>query len=225
MVLQSKRENKFLSTERKIPMKNKVTAIRKTTESSIKVIIEKGELKPDYRKKIRTPLPFLNHMIEHIAWRGALNIDIEVELDEFNLVHLVCEDVAMTLGKAVGEFVRVNNPCGYGYGTGIIDEARAEAVISFEDRALLCFNSEIDYAETVEGMPSEELITFLDGFVQGARCTLHIDIEDGENGHHIWEAVYRGLGIALSKALSVDKDREGLTSGVAGKVVYEVKAE
>ncbi len=206
-------------------MKNKITAIRKTTESSIKVVIEKGQLKADYRKHIRTPLPFLNHMIEHIAWRGALNIDIELTLDEFELVHLVCEDVAMTLGKAVGEFVRVNNPSGYGFGTGIIDEAKAEAVISFEDRSLLSFNSEVQYAEEVEGMPSEELITFLDGFVQGARCTLHIDVESGENGHHIWEAVYRAFGIALGIALSVDKDREGLTSGVAGKVVYEVTAE
>ena len=57
-------------------MKNKITVRRKTSETEIKVSINKGELAPDYRKKIRTPLPFLNHMIEHIAWRAALNIDI-----------------------------------------------------------------------------------------------------------------------------------------------------
>ncbi len=206
-------------------MKNKVTAIRKTTESSVKVVIEKGALRPDYRKHIRTPLPFLNHMIEHIAWRAALNIDIELDMPDFQLVHLVTEDVSMTLGKAVGEFVKQNHPSGYGFAFGIIDEAKASAVISFEDRSLLDFSSKINYAEQVEGMPSEELVTFLDGFVQGARCTLHIDIEKGENGHHIWEAVYRAFGIALGAALSVDKDREGLTSGVAGEVVYEVTAE
>ncbi len=131
----------------------------------------------------------------------------------------------MTLGKAVGEFVRLNCPSYTGYATGIIDEAKATAVISFEDRSLLKFDSAITYAEQVEGMPAEELITFLDGFAQGARCTLHIDIEKGENGHHIWEAVYRAFGIALGAALSVDKNREGLTSGVAGEVVYEVTAE
>lgn len=206
-------------------MKNKVTAVRKTTESSVKVTIEKGALKPDYRKYIATPLPFLNHMIEHIAWRGGLNIDISLELTDFQLVHLVTEDVSMTLGKAVGEFVRVNHPSGYGFAVGIIDEAKATAVISFEDRAYLDFTSDIEYDEQVEGMPSEELITFLDGFVQGARCTLHIDIEKGKNGHHIWEAVYRAFGIALGTALSVDPLREGLTSGVAGEVIYEVTAE
>lgn len=206
-------------------MKNKVTAIRKTTESSVKVVIEKGALKADYRKHIKTPLPFLNHMIEHIAWRAALNIDIELDMPDFQLIHLVTEDVSMTLGKAVGEFIKQNHPSGYGFAFGIIDEAKASAVISFEDRALLDFKSAVSYGEQVEGMPSEELVTFLDGFVQGARCTLHIDIEKGENGHHIWEAVYRAFGIALGAALSVDKDREGLTSGVAGEVVYEVIAE
>ncbi|MBQ4146019.1 MAG: hypothetical protein IJD36_05275 [Clostridia bacterium] len=206
-------------------MKNRITVTRKTTESSIKVTIEKGNLSPDYRKKIATPIPFLNHMIEHIAWRAALNIEIEMELSDFQLCHLVTEDVSMTLGKAVGEFVRLNNPSGYGVGVGIIDEAKSEAVISFEDRAYLDFTSAVDYCEEVEGMPAEELVTFLDGFVQGARCTLHLDIEKGENGHHIWEAAYRAFGIALGEALSVDEARAGLTSGVAGKVVYEVTAE
>ena len=203
-------------------MKNKVTAVRRTTESVVSVAIEKGAVAADYRSKIRTPLPFLNHMIEHIVWRSGLNIDINIKMPDFQLIHLVTEDVSMTLGKAVGEFVRVNCPSGYGFAFGIIDEAKASAVISFEDRALLDFNSNIKYGEQVEGMPSEELVTFLDGFVQGARCTLHIDIEKGENGHHIWEAVYRAFGIALGQALTIDANREGLTSGVAGKVEYEI---
>ena len=131
----------------------------------------------------------------------------------------------MTLGKAVGEYVRLNSPSGYGFATGIIDEAAADAIISFEDRSLFVFDNAVKYAESVEGMPSEELLTFLDGFAQGARCTLRVDLKRGENGHHIWEAIYRAVGIALGQALSVDKEREGLTSGVAGKVVYEISAE
>lgn len=206
-------------------MKNRVKVTRKTSESYVRVEIEKGELKADYRKHIRTPLPFLNHMIEHIAWRAGLNIDIELEMPDFSLIHLVCEDVSMTLGRAVGEFVKQNHPSGYGFSVGIIDEAKTTAAISFEDRSLLDFTSAVEYGENVEGMPSEELITFLDGFVQGARCTLHIDIEKGKNGHHIWEAVYRAFGIALGSALSVDPNRIGKTSGVAGEVVYETESE
>ena len=206
-------------------MKNKITATRRTSESSVKVMIEKGTLWSDYRDHIRTPLPFLNHMIEHIVRRSGLNIDIELNLPDFQLIHLVTEDVSMTLGKAVGEFVRLNKPSGYGFGIGIIDEAKTTAVISFEDRALFDFTTDIDYDEMVEGMPSEELLTFLDGFVQGARCTLHIDLEKGENGHHIWESVYRAVGIALGAAINPDTVKGGATSGVAGEVVYEITAE
>lgn len=206
-------------------LKNKITAVRRTSESSVKVMIEKGTLWTDYRSHIRTPLTFLNHMIEHVVWRSGLNIDIELDLPDFQLVHLVTEDVSMTLGKAVGEFVRLNQPSGYGFGIGIIDEAKTTAVISFENRALLDFTSKTEYGEQVEGMPAEELITFLDGFAQGARCTLHIDIEKGENGHHIWESVYRAFGIALGMAIHPDNIKGGTTSGVAGEVFYEIAAE
>ena len=206
-------------------MKNTVTVKRKSSETVITVKINKGELAPDYRKQIKTPLPFLNHMIEHIAWRAGLNISIDMDFDEFELNHLVCEDVGMTFGKAVGEFVRLNTPSGYGTGGGMIDEAYADTAISFEDRSLFNFRTAVEYAETVENMPSEELLTFLDGFAQGARCTLYVDLKCGENGHHIWEAIYRGVGIALGQALSIDPNREGKTSGVAGKVEYEISAE
>lgn len=206
-------------------MKNTITVTRKTTESSIRVTIRKGKLDSDYRTKICTPYPFLNHMIEHIAWRAALNIEIDAKLDQFKLVHLVTEDVSMTLGCAVREYIRENIPEGYGTGIGIIDEAQAVAAVSFEERAHLDFTSDVSYDEFVEGIPAEELITFLEGFAQGARCTLHMDIKKGENGHHIWEAVYRAFGIALGQALSVNPERKGLTSGVAGKVTYEISSD
>lgn len=45
----------------------------------------------------------------------------------------------MTLGKAVGEYININSPSGYGFATGIIDEACADAAISFEDRSQLTF--------------------------------------------------------------------------------------
>lgn len=204
-------------------MDNKITVTRRTTESEIRVTIEKSTLKSDYRKHIKTPIMFLNHMIEHIAWRSLLNIEIDLKLDEFTLIHLICEDVGMTLGKAVGEYVRRNTPTGYGDAIGIIDESKASAAVSFEDRALFDFTSAVDIPDKAEDIPCEELITFLDGFAQGARCTLHVDIEKGANSHHIWEAAFRAVGAALGRALTVDESRKGLTSGVAGKVSYEIE--
>ncbi len=204
-------------------MKNKISVVRETTESKIEVVIEKGAVKPDYREKINTPIPFLNHMIEHIVWRSGVNIEVDIKLDKFDLSHVVCEDIGQTLGVAVLEFVEKNTPVGYGDAIGIIDEAKTQAAISFEGRSYLSFSSAVDIPETTEGMLSEDLQTFLDGVVQGARCTLHVDIEKGENAHHIWESAFRAVGSALGRALSADSGREGQTSGVAGKIKYDIK--
>lgn len=200
---------------------------RKTTESIMSVELDFSPLSADYRKNINTPLVFLNHMIEHIAWRSGINVITDVQLDQFCLTHVICEDLGIALGKAVLEYVERNSEngvVGYGDAYGIIDEARAHSLISFESRTYF----EIDYnginmCDEVEGMYKEDLETFLLGFAQGANCTLQISLEKGENGHHIWEAIFRSVGSMLNNALKLNPERAGKTSGVAGKINWEIE--
>ena len=202
-----------------------IKAVRKTTESVMGIILDFSPLAPNYREKICTPIPFLNHMIEHIAYRAGFNIKTTIELTDFTLTHLITEDLGMALGKAVKEYIdTTDGAAGFGDAVGMIDEARASAAISFESRAYI----DIDYhgnvvPAEVEGVLSEDLETFLEGFVQGAMCTLHIDLYKGHNGHHIWEAIYRALGTALNRATAVSEDRKGKTSGVAGKIEWTIE--
>ncbi|MCH5184894.1 MAG: hypothetical protein J1F64_02085 [Oscillospiraceae bacterium] len=204
-----------------------IKVTRKTTESEMTVELDFSPVKPDYRDMISTSLPFLDHMIEHIVWRSGVNIKTEVKLAKFTLTHLICEDLGIALGKAFAEYVRRNTEKGmHGYGdaTGIIDEAKAQSAISFESRAYF----HIDYhgaqlCEKVEGTDTEDLETFLEGFVQGAQCTLHVDLFRGSNGHHIWEAIFRSFGAALGNAIAPDPSRAGMTSGVAGKIEWTVE--
>lgn len=205
----------------------KVNVIRKTTESEMAVTLDFSPLKPDYRKRITTPYAFLNHMIEHIAYRAGFNIETELKLADYSLVHVVAEDLGITLGKAVREYIeKTDGTYGYGDAIGIIDEAKAECAVSFESRAYIDIDYHgLDIPKETEGMLSEDLETFLEGFVQGAMCTLHIDLYKGHNGHHIWEAIYRSVGSALNSAASVDESRKGKTSGVAGKIEWITETE
>ena len=202
-----------------------IKVTRKTTESEMSVVLDFSPIKPDYRERINTPLPFLNHMIEHIAWRGGFNIEVSCKLAQFTLTHVICEDLGIALGKACAEYIRrTDGAYGFGDAIGIIDEAKAETAISFESRVFIdvdCHGTEL--AKQVEGMDSEDLQTFLDGFAQGAACTLQIDIFRGVNGHHIWEAVFRSLGSALKNVFAVDESRKGMTSGVAGNIEWTVE--
>ncbi len=202
-----------------------IKVTRKTTESEMAVTLDFSPLKPDYREYINTGITFLNHMIEHISWRGGFNVEVSVKLDKFVLTHVIAEDLGIALGKAAREYIlRTDGAQGYSDAVGIIDEAKAQCAISFEDRAYC----DIDYhgndlSEMVEGMYSEDLETFLEGFVQGAMCTLHIDLLKGHNGHHIWEAIYRSFGTALNRAFAVSEERKGRTAGVAGKIEWVVE--
>ena len=199
-----------------------VIAERKTAESEVTVKLDFGPLYADPKKGLKTTLPFLNHMLEHVIWRGEFNLEVSIALKDFALYHLVCEDTGITLGKAVNEYVRLKRDAGlagYGFALATIDEALARAVISFENRACLDFSHPgvIIPAQT-ENTNAEDLLTFFEGFVQGASCTLHLDVLKGKNGHHIWEAVFRAFGETLFRALALRAWRKGITAGVAGPI-------
>lgn len=202
-----------------------VTVCRETTESKIVVKIVPGPIAADYRKKINTPIPFLSHMLEHIVWRCNFNIEVDITLDKFDLAHVVCEDLGQTVGRAFLEYSKDNAVCGFGDGVGIIDEAKADSAISLEGRSGFFFSSAVEVPTVTETMQSEDLIVFLDGFAQGANATVHLDVQKGENAHHIWEAAFRAFGIALGRAYGENQSRKGMTSGVAGAITYTVEKD
>lgn len=206
-----------------------VTARRKTAESEITVKVDFGPRYKNPKKGLQTTMPFLNHMLEHIIARGEFNLEVNVELKEIYLTHVICEDVGITLGKAIKEYVEYrlqDGIVGYGSAFAIIDEALAQAVISFENRAYLDFSHPgVKIPLVTENTNSEDLKTFFEGFVQGACCTLHLNINKGNNGHHIWEALFRAFGEALFYALELREWRKGITSGVAGAIQTDVLIE
>ena len=203
----------------------KIKVTRKTTESVMGIELDFSPLKPDYRKDINTPIAFLNHMIEHTAYRAGFNIKTSLELSDYQLSHVIVEDLGIALGKAVKEYIdTTDGAAGYGDAVGMIDEARAACAMSFESRAYIDIDYHgVDVPSETEGMLSEDLETFLEGFVQGAMCTMHIDLYKGHNGHHIWEAIYRAFGSALCKVTEVSEARKGKTSGVAGRVEWIIE--
>lgn len=209
----------------------KVTVERKTRESVITVYIDDGPRDLEAKKKLKTTLTFFNHMLEQIAWRSELNIGVEVEMDHFFLNHLVCEDVGLTFGRAFKELMakrQAEGAKGYGFALATIDEALARAVISFESRAYLDLNfNNILIPEGTEGINSEDLVSFLEGFVQGAQATLHIDLlkARANHGHHQWESIFRAIGQAFREALEIRPWRQDMAAGVAGKIDFDIKIQ
>ena len=206
--------------------KNQVVTIkRRTAESDITFRLDSGPRKEDYKKHIRTSLQFFNHMLETICWRACMNLAVDVKLDDFRLTHVICEDVGLCAGEAFAELFSREAAAGVN-GQGVaysgIDEALARVVVSFEGRTLYLIDDKLLNARSlVEDMQSADLVAFLEGFTQGARATLHVDLLRGSNPHHVWEAVFRALGEALRVAFAPCPWRQGTTPGVKGNVVLE----
>lgn len=212
-------------------MMETIRAERRTRESIIAVVVGFGPPGPELKPRLKTPLPFFNHMLEHIAWRAELDLTVTAELDGFWLSHVVTEDVGIAFGRAIQTYIArhvQDGVVGYGFAYGVIDEALARAVLSFESRANLFFDTgTVALPETTEGLNSEDLVAFWEGFVQGAQCTLHLDLLKGRpgHGHHHWEALFRAFGQALYAALERRSSRAGMTAGVAGVIDWQIDVQ
>ncbi len=199
--------------------KSRVTLERRTRESKIRVSIEAT---PRRDFKLDTGIAFFNHMIETIAWRACLNIDVSYENTQFRLTHVITEDVGIVLGMAFAKLIEVRMKDGVnGAGSGIlgIDEALAIAAVSFEGRS----TATLDFKRSpgasivqVEDALAADMAEFFRGFAQGARATVSIQALSGDDPHHSWEAIYRSFGLALKEALSPNPWRAGTTAGVKG---------
>lgn len=204
---------------------NQVELKRTTAESDILVMIEGSWLESQIASKQcqwNTGIKFLNHMIQLICRRANLNIDVEFKtvIDLTYAGHAVWEDIGMALGAGVSQLLekrRNDGVEGAGYGVACIDEALSRVYLSFEGRAG-CFikiaESEASKRELVEDAKCQDARQFFEGFAQGARCTLHLEISEAADTHHLWESAFRAFGEALYVCLQSNPWRNGVIAGV-----------
>ncbi|MFH1586512.1 MAG: hypothetical protein ABID38_01495 [Candidatus Diapherotrites archaeon] len=203
-----------LGIEVKKSTNKEVEIERKTQESEVRVVIGKDS-------EIDTSLNFLNHMIETISFRSGIPIGISFKGSGPVLEHVIAEDSGIAIGRAMLELFKNRIKIGVngsGYSIQVIDEAMAVAAISIEGRANCFINRNCNGAnkEIVEDMKADDLVAFLDGLSQGMKSTIRINIEQGIDAHHTWEAGFRALGEAIGLALRKNESRKGMIAGLKG---------
>jgi imidazoleglycerol-phosphate dehydratase len=172
---------------------------RRTTETYIKCKIESG-LKRE--------------------WRINTGINLEVESSRYKLLYTINEDSGITLGKAFYllalERIKEYGIRGFGFGRCILDEAYSEARISFEGRVgcWMMRNLESEKFMFVEDIHEESIKAFFEGFTQGMRVIIHIELLRGKDPHHLWESVFRSFGENFRQALTKNEWRKGSVAGV-----------
>jgi imidazoleglycerol-phosphate dehydratase len=194
------------------------TTRRESREALVLATLDFG---PRRDPKLDTTLAFFDHMLEMLGWYADINVDASYEVRTYRLMHVVMEDVGLALGAAAGQAISDRIADGVessGFSYGVMDEASALAQISFEGRAnTFVKRGGASSFERVEDVLCVDLVAFFEGFSQGARCTIQLDLFDDSNDpHHAWEAGFRAFARALRAAFVANPRRAGMTAGVKG---------
>lgn len=177
----------------------RVTRDSKETQISLTVNLDGAG-----HAEINTGLPFLEHMLDQVARHGVIDIKIDAKGDLEIDAHHTVEDIGICFGQAVLEAVGDKRAIRrYGHAYVPLDEALSRVVIDLSGRPGLTY--EIDFPRARIGDFDVDLFgEFFRGFVNHAKCTLHIDNLRGRNAHHIIETVFKAFGRALRMAVERD---------------------
>ncbi len=174
---------------------------RNTLETQISVELE---IDGSGKGKLDSGIPFLDHMLDQVVRHGQFDISLKATGDLHIDAHHTVEDTGITLGqafnKAMGDKKGVRR---YGHAYVPLDEALSRVVIDFSGRPGLEYH--VDYPRARIGdFDVDLIIEFLQGFVNHAQVTMHVDNLRGSNAHHIAETIFKALGRALRVACEKD---------------------
>nr|QDA77057.1 HisB protein [Jahnella sp. MSr9139] len=182
---------------------------RRTRETAITVEID---LDGSGRSSIRTPLPFLSHMLDQIARHGLFDLTVHAEGDVEIDGHHTTEDCGITLGEAVLQ--ALGDKAGiarYGEATLPMDEALAQCALDLSGRPF--FVCRVPLPKAKLGTFDAELApVFFEGFARGAGANLHLRLLEGDNLHHIIEICFKAFAKALMKATRIEPRSFGVPS-------------
>lgn len=192
--------------------KRKSRVIRKTRETNVRVVFS-----PDGEGKssIDTGVPFLDHMLTLFARHGLFNISVKARGDLEVDSHHTVEDCGISLGRALlGALGKRKGIKRFGYAYAPMDETLARVCLDLSGRPYFCFRSKKSLTPAAHSDKNIQLIKeFFRAFANEARLTLHVDIiEEGGDSHHIMEAVFKALGLALDQATRIDKRASDIPS-------------
>ena len=186
---------------------------RNTLETRIKVRID---LDGTGQARLRTGVPFLEHMLDQVARHGLIDLEIEAEGDLHIDAHHTVEDIGISLGqalaRALGDKKGIRR---YGHAYVPLDEALSRVVVDLSGRPGLSY--QVPFTRAMIGAFDVDLFQeFFQGLVNHGALTLHIDNLRGTNAHHQAETIFKAFGRALRMAIEPDPRLGDLTPSTKG---------
>ena len=183
---------------------------RATKETSIAVTLD---LDGTGQARAQTGIPFFDHMLEQLGKHAHFDLEIEADGDlEIDLHHTV-EDVGIALGEALtgalGDKAGVRR---FGASSVPLDEALVQVSLDLSGRPFLVY--EVDpVAEWIGTFDVQLCEEFWRALTVAGAITLHLRSLSGRNGHHVIEASFKGVAVALRDAVRIESSGIPSTKG------------
>ncbi|MGH8897724.1 MAG: imidazoleglycerol-phosphate dehydratase HisB [Egibacteraceae bacterium] len=192
-------------------MTRRAEIVRETRETKVEVRLD---LDGTGTTDIATGVPFFDHMLDQLGRHGRLDLTVHAEGDLDVDAHHTVEDTGIALGQALAQ--ALGDKAGverFGDATVPIDEALARVAIDLSGRPYLVYDADtpVQLIGTYETTLTKH---FFEALVANARITLHVQKLAGENSHHIQEAVFKAVAVALRRAARVTGTTVPSTKGV-----------
>jgi imidazoleglycerol-phosphate dehydratase len=190
-------------------MARKAEIYRKTTETEVSMELD---LNGTGQGKISTTVAFMDHMLSLFARHGLVDLTIKSKGDTQVDDHHLVEDIGICLGdavkKALGDKKGIQR-----YGSAMIpmDESLCSLAMDISGRPYLIYNVEFKSKKS-DKFDYSLLREFFKSFSDRSGITLHVNLLYGRNNHHIAEAIFKALALALRKAVTIHGRIEGILS-------------
>jgi len=176
--------------------KAQVTRKSKETRLAATVALDGGG-----RVQVSTGLPFLDHMLEQVARYGGFALTLrgagDVHVDPHHLVEDAGIVVGQALSQALGDRAGIAR---FASAYAPLDESLARVVVDLGRRPFLSYN--VAVRGRIGTLESEVLEEFWRALSIHLGATIHVDVIRGRNRHHIVEATFKALGLALRGAMA-----------------------
>ena len=177
------------------------TTKRDTAETKIELTLN---LDGTGKSDVVSGVGFLDHMLTLFARHARMDLALRCAGDTDVDDHHSMEDIAIALGeslkKALGDKRGIVR-----YGSELLpmDEALVLCAVDLSGRGTLRYTADIP-SQKIGTFDTELVQEFFLALSRMAGLTLHIKQLDGENSHHIVEAMFKAFGRALKQAVAVD---------------------
>jgi imidazoleglycerol-phosphate dehydratase len=171
----------------------------KETEVSVELALDGGAVAVD------VPNGFFGHMLEALAVHGGLGLSVKAQGDTHIDLHHTVEDVGLALGEALaGALGERRGIVRFAHAYAPLDEALARAVVDLSGRGYFAWRcpEPLAAAFVTREFPLTLVADFGQALADRGRLTLHLDVLEGRNPHHVAEAAFKALALALRRAVA-----------------------